>query len=1275
MARYVTQPSEDVAVSAYNSRCIYSTPGSYTFTVPTGVTAVKAIAVGGGGPGSAICTGGCKYTTWYQVCMGAYFSCVCRTSGVSTCCNNVYVVYGNLVPSVPACVGAWKGSACGACTGAFGGSSYPYVCDSATTPIWCAKAYHNTILNPGQTCAYGGCVIGDMVTPYAYNKQLYFYSGSGGGYAEKTISVTPAQTICVTVGGPGQTSSFGCYISATGGGTPTIVYECPECDGFVKFTRRIPTTCHNDLLLKQCHATQNTNGCMYWKVNYVCDWGIRGDSRRVCCSINANQGDHFTECCAYLGGIIANHYSYLLDCNCCDYTTCRDGCCCNYCFVNTNNIEIVYQKNVVKCIIANPGCGIGGSVNYIGGCGVLGTATDFCVCSASSFMGQAHVTADCTAIGTPLMQSLPFVCSTVCGSNYIRDGNEWWICGAAWMYNASSMHTSYNCCGRYIPCCTVGCCGCQWKTWAEPIVDHCNNIIDSINYGVSDCRCKYYYNAADGQSPVYNVPFFYCLAHPSQATMLAQVSGAGAGNPSGNGGNGGVNCYNPYARYKSCLGYYCDPYIACQQYGMRHMVCTTRNTMMPDVAWFWNKNNVYGCTCLTTTMYETSCYPCISSWEVGSDDHSLMTTMQAVTLKSLVGYTGGIPFLACAYERALCYSCCGCSQCFVTTTPLVNCCTPAFCAVSCQYINCCYPAVSCINCVYGTFNSIVSISACYCIEPGRFAGGFCNISSGPDYCCWCLRTDDVNDCCVTATYGIIKQQINAYGSQCCYWKAQFGNNYEDIIGCVVGIAKCRCSEFCAIVNQAFCCISNAFCCAFDRVANRCFSADTNRYTASCIGQCACTYISICHSQCTALQTSEEWFAANKARQLLVINSSNPCCNINYWCYCCTDRCYSTVNQQVCFNKYVGWCQAKVGYLACWCTCLCNPVNFQEPLYAYKRSLAPSLICVVPGSAGGPGGSGNPPYYTGPISFGYAYVGAPGSAACVTCNYTTQRDGAGYSNYEIDLIMNCFGGYPYKWWSKCVSCCGDVCDREWQFCSAQAAPCGTPVCFMCCENLTFACFFKNTKSPTFTVSSTFCTGATVITAGNVTECFNISCLNGNNTRNLQLKDIGVTRTIGHYFCSWCSYMTTGYYNAWTSYDGFKLPANGGIGGTELPYVYNTTTASTTCRGVYLSDPTKSVCSDYDQYLYESADVTPSLPGGKVLTRNDITCTWTPTTPIGGSQGTRAICVCLCNPLNSVYPDTNAPYSGGVWPNGPAGAGGGGTVCNLGGAGLVAVYWNQ
>ena len=49
MARYISTPS---IAAGFANRCVYSTPGTFTYTVPDGVTSVKAIAVGGGSPGS-----------------------------------------------------------------------------------------------------------------------------------------------------------------------------------------------------------------------------------------------------------------------------------------------------------------------------------------------------------------------------------------------------------------------------------------------------------------------------------------------------------------------------------------------------------------------------------------------------------------------------------------------------------------------------------------------------------------------------------------------------------------------------------------------------------------------------------------------------------------------------------------------------------------------------------------------------------------------------------------------------------------------------------------------------------------------------------------------------------------------------------------------------------------------------------------------------------------------------------------------------------------------
>ena len=57
----VTENTQESNVSRFTCRCIYTTPGSYTFTVPVGVSTITAVAVGPGGCANSIAKVNEKY--------------------------------------------------------------------------------------------------------------------------------------------------------------------------------------------------------------------------------------------------------------------------------------------------------------------------------------------------------------------------------------------------------------------------------------------------------------------------------------------------------------------------------------------------------------------------------------------------------------------------------------------------------------------------------------------------------------------------------------------------------------------------------------------------------------------------------------------------------------------------------------------------------------------------------------------------------------------------------------------------------------------------------------------------------------------------------------------------------------------------------------------------------------------------------------------------------------------------------------------------------------
>jgi len=274
MARYIATPE---VPTGFANRCVYSTPGTYTFTVPSGVTSIKALAVGGGSAGSTGFIEGATVSTITHC-----NTCTFARGFVSGCC-----CYANCL------------SAC--------------ICGYACT-------FH--CLPKLKTC-------------------LYAYAGSGGGYAEKTISVSPGDTFSVVVGNDEESSSFGSEITATGAQAP-----CLCC----------------------CELFPGGIGCCGYDITSTSVSGSSGVCRfpTICC------------CCG-------TGYKCRLSC-----TRIPSGAIC-YETASGNNIFCIAQK---------PGCGIGGDKNYTGGAGQTTSIVSNEVDYISSTCSNGCACGDCCTSNT-----------------------------------------------------------------------------------------------------------------------------------------------------------------------------------------------------------------------------------------------------------------------------------------------------------------------------------------------------------------------------------------------------------------------------------------------------------------------------------------------------------------------------------------------------------------------------------------------------------------------------------------------------------------------------------------------------------------------------------------------------------------------------------------------------------------------------------------------------------------------------------------------------------
>ena len=217
----------------------YSTPGTYTWTAPTGVRHVSIVAIGGGGGGTSGNGGGGGGLGWtnnltttpgtaYTVYVGAggtrHFCVVahpgvpyaCYNNGLITCCFGSAGTGGTSYTTIP-------GSPVG-----YGGTGAPYS-GGASNYNSNYSPYGNTCATGGGYSGTGGGNGGDAETAHSKTCQYKWVGGGGGGgYTGKGGTAKTSKSLYYTGYGilPGDGTCAGC----SGGGGPgytTPGYQSP----------------------------------------------------------------------------------------------------------------------------------------------------------------------------------------------------------------------------------------------------------------------------------------------------------------------------------------------------------------------------------------------------------------------------------------------------------------------------------------------------------------------------------------------------------------------------------------------------------------------------------------------------------------------------------------------------------------------------------------------------------------------------------------------------------------------------------------------------------------------------------------------------------------------------------------------------------------------------------------------------------------------------------------------------------------------------------------
>ena len=224
MGRYIGSPESLVSeienivptASRFNNRCLYTTPGTYSFTVPSGISSITAVAAGPGGEQCSIMK--CLVTCGMMRCLIAG-QMITKCLSLEAACNY----------TCPAC-----SPTLGTCLCAFDVCRCLCVCMQKIQ--WCM--YQCTSGDVGSSncinCYELSCL--GMLNQTQYF--TYSPSGAGGGYVEKTANTAPGCVYDVVVGANCCAGGFSCVsganvsICATGPklSSGAHISEATQCD-------------------------------------------------------------------------------------------------------------------------------------------------------------------------------------------------------------------------------------------------------------------------------------------------------------------------------------------------------------------------------------------------------------------------------------------------------------------------------------------------------------------------------------------------------------------------------------------------------------------------------------------------------------------------------------------------------------------------------------------------------------------------------------------------------------------------------------------------------------------------------------------------------------------------------------------------------------------------------------------------------------------------------------------------------------------------------------